>query len=442
MARRPRPERRGRRDRPGRLLLRRLPARRRDRAVRPGDGGDPRASRGRAAPCSGSATASRSCARPGCCRARCCRTTSLRFVCRQVDVVVESTTLPFTRGCEPGEVLSIPVKHTTGRWFAPPDDLDQLEENGQLVLRYAPGQNPNGSLRDVAGVATRPGNVLGLMPHPEHATDALTGSTDGLRLFTSLARPSRRERDGREARAWRPRRARSASPTSSSSASASCSGASPTARARGLLAAVVRALRVQALEEAAAQAADRGRPRADGPRRERRRGRRGRRPRGGVQGREPQPPLGGGALPGRGHRRRRHPARHLRARRAAGRGARLAALRRPRHAPHPLPARARGRRHRRVRELDRRADGGRRGLLRAAVRAELPRERDVRRPRAAGQPDPLGRGRPRQRARAARRAHRARRDRRRERACVGRAGGGRRASVPACRSATRSRRAS
>ena len=112
---------------------------------------------------------------------------SLRFVCRQVDVVVEHGRTVFTRGSEPGEVLSLPVKHTTGCWFAPADELDRLEANGQLVLRYAPGHNPNGSARDVAGVANETGNVLGLMPHPEHATDALTGSTDGLRLFTALS---------------------------------------------------------------------------------------------------------------------------------------------------------------------------------------------------------------------------------------------------------------
>ena len=112
---------------------------------------------------------------------------SLRFVCRQVDVVVEHDRTVFTHGSEPGDVLSLPVKHTTGCWFAPADQLDQLEANGQLVLRYAPGHNPNGSTRDVAGVTNEAGNVLGLMPHPEHATDALTGSTDGLRLFTALS---------------------------------------------------------------------------------------------------------------------------------------------------------------------------------------------------------------------------------------------------------------
>jgi len=113
--------------------------------------------------------------------------TSLRFVCRQVDVLVEHTDSVFTSGCTPGESLSLPVKHSFGRWHAPDDQLDALERHGRLVLRYAPGQNPNGSVRDVAGVTNEHGNVLGLMPHPEHAVDALNGSADASRLFGSLA---------------------------------------------------------------------------------------------------------------------------------------------------------------------------------------------------------------------------------------------------------------
>ncbi len=112
---------------------------------------------------------------------------SVRFVCRQVELVVESSATPFTAGLEAGRRLSIPVKHGEGRYFAPDDVLDQIESNGQVVFRYAPGQNPNGSARDIAGVRNEAGNVLGLMPHPEHAVDALTGSTDGLRLFESVA---------------------------------------------------------------------------------------------------------------------------------------------------------------------------------------------------------------------------------------------------------------
>jgi phosphoribosylformylglycinamidine synthase len=96
--------------------------------------------------------------------------TSLRFVFRQVELEVLDTGNPFTSTCEPGEHLSIPVKHTTGRFYAPDDQLDALEASGQVVLRYAPGHNPNG-----------------LMPHPEHAVDPLTGSTDGLKLLESMA---------------------------------------------------------------------------------------------------------------------------------------------------------------------------------------------------------------------------------------------------------------
>ena len=110
---------------------------------------------------------------------------SLRFTCRQVEVVVQSADSAFSRDCEAGDVLSIPVKHQTGRYFASPEDLDALEARGGVLLRYAPGHNPNGSMRDIAGVANEAGNVVGLMPHPEHAVDPLMDSDDGLRLFES-----------------------------------------------------------------------------------------------------------------------------------------------------------------------------------------------------------------------------------------------------------------
>jgi phosphoribosylformylglycinamidine synthase len=112
---------------------------------------------------------------------------SLRFVCRQVELVVESSDTAFTGECRPGDRLSIPVKHQSGRYFAPPAELDALEARGGVVLRYASGNNPNGSERDIAGVASEGGNVVGLMPHPEHAVDTLTGSGDGLQLFASAA---------------------------------------------------------------------------------------------------------------------------------------------------------------------------------------------------------------------------------------------------------------
>ena len=113
--------------------------------------------------------------------------TGLRFVCRQVGVEVVNADTAFTRTCAEGQVLSIPVKHTTGRYYAPPGDLEVMDAHGQIVLKYAGDGNPNGSVNDIAGVMSREGNVMGLMPHPEHAVDPLTGSADGLELFASMA---------------------------------------------------------------------------------------------------------------------------------------------------------------------------------------------------------------------------------------------------------------
>jgi phosphoribosylformylglycinamidine synthase subunit PurQ / glutaminase len=111
---------------------------------------------------------------------------SLRFVFRQVALEVVRVDTAFTSECEPGARLSIPVKHTSGRFYAAEHELDRLESSGQVVLRYADGHNPNGSSRDIAGVRNGRGNVFGLMPHPEHAVDFLTGSTDGLKIFESM----------------------------------------------------------------------------------------------------------------------------------------------------------------------------------------------------------------------------------------------------------------
>ena len=106
----------------------------------------------------------------------------LRFVCRQVDLVVQTTATPFTSTCAEGDVLSIPAKHQTGCYFG---DVPAA----QVVLRYAPGHNFNGSQDDIAGVVNEHGNVMGLMPHPEHAVDVLIGgSADGLKLFEGMAR--------------------------------------------------------------------------------------------------------------------------------------------------------------------------------------------------------------------------------------------------------------
>jgi phosphoribosylformylglycinamidine synthase subunit PurQ / glutaminase len=111
----------------------------------------------------------------------------LRFICRQVELVAERFAGPFGSEIDAGQRLSIPIKHMSGRYFAPDDELDRLETEGRIAFRYAPGENPNGSVRDVAGVVSETGNVLGLMPHPEHAVDRLTGSDDGLGLFRALA---------------------------------------------------------------------------------------------------------------------------------------------------------------------------------------------------------------------------------------------------------------
>jgi phosphoribosylformylglycinamidine synthase subunit PurQ / glutaminase len=116
---------------------------------------------------------------------------SLSFVCRDVQLTVERSGGPFTGRCVEGETLTIPVKHGDGCWYADAETVDELEAAGQIVLRYAPGQNPNGAVSDVAGVCNQAGNVFGLMPHPEHAVDPLLGSTDGALLLGSLVDAAR-----------------------------------------------------------------------------------------------------------------------------------------------------------------------------------------------------------------------------------------------------------
>ncbi len=111
---------------------------------------------------------------------------STRFTCHQGELVVGEADSPWTSALDPGETISIPVKHQSGRFFAPPDLLDEIVSGGQVAFRYAPGTNPNGSLDDIAGIVNRDGNVLGLMPHPEHAVDPLTGSVDGLGIFRGV----------------------------------------------------------------------------------------------------------------------------------------------------------------------------------------------------------------------------------------------------------------
>lgn len=121
------------------------------------------------------------------------RNRSLTFVCRRVRVRVENADTPFTRRCRKGDVLEIPIKHGEGCYVADEAMLTELETRGQVLFRYVaangeatPEANPNGSLRSIAGVMNAAGNVFGMMPHPEHATDPAVGGADGQLLFRSL----------------------------------------------------------------------------------------------------------------------------------------------------------------------------------------------------------------------------------------------------------------
>jgi phosphoribosylformylglycinamidine synthase len=109
-----------------------------------------------------------------------------KFVCRDQVLRVQNTSTPWTAQYRAGQEIVVPVKNGEGGYVADKRTLDELEANGRVVVRYA-GDNPNGSYRDIAGICNEQGNVVGLMPHPEHAVEALTGpGTDGLGFFTSL----------------------------------------------------------------------------------------------------------------------------------------------------------------------------------------------------------------------------------------------------------------
>ena len=112
------------------------------------------------------------------------RNRDLKFVCRTVTLRVENTDTPFTAGASPGQILRIPVAHGEGCYFADPNTLDALERENRVILRYL--DNPNGSLRDIAGICNESRNVFGMMPHPERACDALMGSTDGRVILESM----------------------------------------------------------------------------------------------------------------------------------------------------------------------------------------------------------------------------------------------------------------
>jgi len=114
------------------------------------------------------------------------RNAHLKFVCRSVTLRVENVETDFTRAYKPGQEIKVIVAHGDGNYFASNDTLKELEDERRIAFRYA--DNPNGSIRDIAGIFNKAKNVLGLMPHPEDAVEALHGSTDGAGLFASLAK--------------------------------------------------------------------------------------------------------------------------------------------------------------------------------------------------------------------------------------------------------------
>jgi phosphoribosylformylglycinamidine synthase len=121
------------------------------------------------------------------------RNASLKFVCAPITLRVENANTRFTSGYDRRQLITLPVAHGDGRYSADEETLDRLEGEGQVVFRYAPDRlqaeesyNPNGSIRDIAGIVSREGNVLGMMPHPERAVDPVLGRPDGLALFESL----------------------------------------------------------------------------------------------------------------------------------------------------------------------------------------------------------------------------------------------------------------
>ncbi len=125
------------------------------------------------------------------------RNRGLHFICRPVCLRLENSTSAFTREGEAGDVLKVPIAHGEGCYFAGDEILDELEQNERVAFRYCnaagdvtPESNPNGSVRNIAGILNARGNVLGMMPHPERACEARLGSKDGRLIFASLLRPA------------------------------------------------------------------------------------------------------------------------------------------------------------------------------------------------------------------------------------------------------------
>lgn len=121
------------------------------------------------------------------------KNSSLRFICRFIHLRAENQNTPFSNRCRTGQALKIPIAHSDGNYFIPPDGLNELRDNGQIVFRYCdphgkvtPEANPNGSLENIAGICNRAQNVLGMMPHPERASESILGSDDGRLIFQSM----------------------------------------------------------------------------------------------------------------------------------------------------------------------------------------------------------------------------------------------------------------
>ena len=121
------------------------------------------------------------------------RNRDLHFICDRVPIKVENTKLPWTQAYAPGQVITLPIAHGEGRYYADADTLKALEDNDQVLFRYCTttgeinaSGNPNGSLNNIAGITNKQGNVFGLMPHPERASDPILGATDGRGVFKGL----------------------------------------------------------------------------------------------------------------------------------------------------------------------------------------------------------------------------------------------------------------
>ncbi|MEQ6855178.1 phosphoribosylformylglycinamidine synthase subunit PurQ [Lysinibacillus capsici] len=115
------------------------------------------------------------------------RNKNLKFMCRTVQLKVENNNTLFTNQYEQGQIIHIPIAHGEGNYYCDEETLQSLKDNNQIVFTYS-GDNPNGSLEDIAGIINERGNVLGMMPHPERAVDALVGGADGLAVFKSIVK--------------------------------------------------------------------------------------------------------------------------------------------------------------------------------------------------------------------------------------------------------------